>query len=304
MEHGNSNHLNWSAEVWQQINKVVHDEAAAVRRARRDEGSTLPETHSGRVFSLFGPQTNNEGSVTGHKVVLTKEGRLSIPAGQDLVPVKIWVEFELDQPQFKNANVAMALATKAAYHIALAEEYVTLLGANATLFLDRMNVSYEYINEQAGLFGKGNYQVDKPILDSINDGIKELRDRNHHGEYCAIVSPELFREAYAPRNNTLDAPIYEIRPLLRKTGFLYSPALTGKTGVIFSLGGGTLDMAVPVDIRVESDPEKQGKAILRVEERFCLRVNDDSAVISLGQREAAVTREAAAKPVRTTGKGA
>jgi uncharacterized linocin/CFP29 family protein len=123
--------------------------------------------------------------------------------------------------------------------------------------------------------------VDQPILESILEGIKRLRDGNHHGEYCVIVSPALYQEAFKPRTNTLDAPIYEIRPLLKDNGFLYSPAAREKTGVIFSLGGHTIDITVPVDATVEFTDEQKGIAELRVVEQCRLRVNDPSAAVAL-----------------------
>jgi hypothetical protein len=96
-----------------------------------------------------------------------------------------------------------------------------------------------------------------------------------------IVAPDLYQEAFAPRQNTLDAPIYEIRPLLKEGGFLYSQAAPEKTGVIFSLGGHTLDIAVPVDVMVELTDEEKGVALLRVVEQFRLRENDCTAVEAL-----------------------
>lgn len=112
-------------------------------------------------------------------------------------------------------------------------------------------------------------------------GIERLQKSNHHGEYCVIVAPDLYQKAFAPRNNTLDAPIYEIRPLLREGGFLYSHAVPKGSGIIFSLGGNTIDMAVPVDITVEPSVEEKGTATLRVVEQFRLRVNDRSSAVAL-----------------------
>lgn len=288
MENGNNNRLNWTEARWTTINNVIHEEAALLRKARRDDGASLQG--SGRVFTLFGEQNGFVTDVAGYKIDTVKPGKpLSMSAGQNLVPAKIWVNFQLSPEQFNNKdeNIAMALSTKAAYLVALAEDYVLLHGAAAADFLDKLNVSYDEstLKLQVGLFSQAQKQVHKPVLDSIIDGIRQLRDRNHHGEYCAIVSPDLYQEAFAPRHNTLDAPIYEIRPLLKKSGFMYSPAAPPKTGVVFSLGGRTIDLAVPVDARAELDDEEKGVAILRVVEQLRLRMNDETAVVSLGEAE-------------------
>ena len=41
MENGNSNRLNWTKARWTTIGIVIHEEAALLRKARRDEGARL-----------------------------------------------------------------------------------------------------------------------------------------------------------------------------------------------------------------------------------------------------------------------
>jgi uncharacterized linocin/CFP29 family protein len=268
MPNGKNNHFNWSwsPDRWQRLNTLIHDEAARIRVARR-------------VLTLFGNSDGYVDNVVGHQV--SEEPPLSIQAGQSLVPVEISVDFKLFPEQFNDEQAAMALATRAAYLVALAEDAVVLNGNRAREFLDRHHVSRRNLDQQTGLFGENQGTVGPRILDSVLEGITELRTRNHHGEYCVIVSPDLYQEAFKPRTNTLDAPIYEIRPLLKEGGFLYSPAAPERTGVIFSLGGHTIDIAVPIDAMGELTDEERGVALLRVVEQFRLRVNDPSAAVAL-----------------------
>jgi uncharacterized linocin/CFP29 family protein len=266
MANGGNNKFNWSQDRWQRINTLVHDEAARIRVARR-------------VLTLFGNSDGYADNVVGHQV--TAGPPLSIRAGQSLVPVEISVDFQLFPEQFNDEQTAMALATRAAYLVALSEDAVVLGGGQAQTFLQQLNITERNLDQQTGLFGANQPQVNKHILESILEGIKELRTRNHHGEYCVIVSPDLYQQAFKPRTNTLDAPIYEIRPLLKEGGFLYSPAAPENTGVIFSQGGHTIDMAVPVDAMVELTDEERGVALLRVVEQFRLRLNDPTASVAL-----------------------
>jgi uncharacterized linocin/CFP29 family protein len=291
MENGNSTYLSVDKERWTRINNAIHDEGAMLRRARRDQGTSLQD--SGRILNLFGEQNAFVLEVAGYKVDALKPGKpLSISAGQNLVPAKIWANFQLAPEQSKDENIVMALATKAAYLVALAEDYVLLHGAAAAPFLDKLNVSYEdTLKLQVGLFNQAQKQVYKPVLDSINEGIKQLRDRNHHGEFCAIVSPDLYQEAFA-RNDRMEAPICEIRSMLKKGGFMYSPAAPPKTGVVFSLGGRTIDLAVPMDACTERVDERDGVTILRVVEQLRLRMNDETAVVTLGEIETAAPMKA------------
>lgn len=260
------NNFNWSPDRWKRINTVVHDEASKIRIARR-------------VLPLFGDSNGFKDSVVGHQV--SDGPLLSIRAGQTLVPVEVSMNFQLAPEQVDDEQTAMALAIRASYLLTLAEDAVVLHGHRARDFLTQMHVSARNLDQQTGLLGEHQQSVDQPILESVLEGIKRLRDRNHHGEYCVIVSPDLYQEAFKPRTNTLDAPIYEIRPLFKDNGFLYSPAAQEKTGVIFSSGGHTIDITVPVNATVELTDEEQGMAFLRVVAQFRLRVNDPSAAVAL-----------------------
>jgi len=91
---------------------------------------------------------------------------------------------------------------------------------------------------------------------------------------------DLYQEAMKPRQNPFDAPIYEIRPLLIENGFRQSQALPPRTGVIFSLNGDGLKIAVPVDTSVEFVEEKKD-AFLQVVEQIRLVVDVPEAVVAL-----------------------
>jgi uncharacterized linocin/CFP29 family protein len=259
----------------------VHDEAARTRAARR----ALP---------LFGQQGAFVGSVPGYRI--GRGSPLTIESGPGLVPVDLSVEFKLTPEQLNDEGVAVALATRAANIVALAEDEVMLKGAGAESALHNLGVCSRNLDSQEGLFERSekrsekqsekhdvaSEQVKHPILESILDGIKKLRARNHQGEYAVIVSPDLFEEAFKPRHNTMDAPIYEIRPLLLKdNGFLYSAAAPAKSGVIFSLGGQTIDVNVSVDATAAVAEETRGFAILHVVEQLRLRLNDPTARVNL-----------------------
>lgn len=262
-----SNKFNWAPERWRRINTLVHDEAARSRIVRR-------------ALTLFGDSDGYADSIVGHEV--SAEPPFSIRAGQSLVPVELAVDFQLVPEQFTQELTATALATRAANLVGMGEDAVLLLGSEAKGLLEQLHVTERNLDLQKGLFGPSPVPVvATSILESILEGIKVLRTDNHHGEYCAIVSPDLYQEAFKPRTNTLDAPIYEIRPLLKEGGFLYSPAAPPRTGVIFSVGGRLIDIAVPVDAVVELTDEEQGKAFLRVVEQFRLRVNDPTAAVAL-----------------------
>jgi uncharacterized linocin/CFP29 family protein len=269
------NNLNWAPDQWHRLNRVVHDEAAAIRVARQ-------------LLPLFGESSGFVGSIAGHELRQTKGNEpLSLPSNQNLVPAEISVEFTLAPEQFTDEHVATALAGRAAYLTAIAEDLVVLRGKDASAALDSLGPVSVLNNcgEQVGLFQAADpaplpLPEEQDILGSILAAITKLRQQNHHGPYCAVVSPDLWQRAFKNRQSTMDAPIHEIRPLFREGGFRYSPAAPYGTGIVFSLGGQTLDLAVPVDATVELVKEERS-AFLRVVEQVRLRVNQPTAITPL-----------------------
>jgi uncharacterized linocin/CFP29 family protein len=286
------NTFGWNDEIRKRINTVIHDEAVRARIVRR-------------VLPLFGNWTGFVDRVPGHQLNTPAAGPLSLRGNQSLVPVEVSVDFRLAPEEFSDEQAAIALATRAAHDLALAEDRIVLLGADAAPLGG--NVGERNLNEQTGLFRSAmmaaahlagvaapataapvpELPANTTILDGILIAITRLRERNHHGGYAAIVSPDLHLEAFqTPRGRNAargrnEAFIHEIRPLLREGAFQYSSAATGRMGVVFSLGGHTLDMAVPVDASVELVNEERG-ALLRVVEQFRLRINDPTAVVAFG----------------------
>ena len=168
--------------------------------------------------------------------------------------------------------------------MATAEDAVILLGAHAKDFIQNLGVKAdgEKLEAQTELLPKGTKALvsDRSILDSIVQGIADLEYNGRIGRYAAVVSLDLYQEAMKPRTNALDAPIYEIRPLLIEGGFRHSQVLPKRTGVIFSLGGDGLKIAVPVDTSVEFVEEKKD-VYLQVVEQIRLVVDVPEAVVAL-----------------------
>src|SRR6266540_4073693 len=154
MNNGN-NKFNWSPDRWQRINTLVHDEAARIRVARR-------------VLPLFGNSSGYEDSVVLHQV--SAGPPLFVRPGQRGVPVELSVDFQLSPEQFDEEQAHAALATRAAYLVALAEDAVVLEGSRANAALAGMGVSARNLDQQTGLFDAKQAPVATPILQSVLDG--------------------------------------------------------------------------------------------------------------------------------------
>ncbi|MBA3868889.1 MAG: encapsulin [Anaerolineae bacterium] len=269
----NSNQFTWNQES---VDNLAHDAASEIRVVRP-------------LLKLYGKQGAYTGNILGHQIISSKQDKdisssLSIPINQSLTPLILSCDFTLQQEQFSDVDALNTLVVEAAYRIAVAEDAVILLGSDAQTFIKRLNVKADenYLANQARLFPKGAKQVgqDRSILDCIVGGIADLEKNGRIGRYAAIVSLDLYQEAMKPRTSAMDAPIYEIRPLLIEDGFRHSQVLPPRTGVIFSLNGDGVKIAVPVDTSVEFVEEKKD-AFLQVVEQIRLVVDVPEAIVAL-----------------------
>jgi uncharacterized linocin/CFP29 family protein len=220
------------------------------------------------------------GSVPGRRV--HKGPVLGVRPNQHLPAMQISRHFVLQREQNNDSNTVTTLINFAAADIALAEDAVVLLGSEAAHILHRLHIKLDNEDElqhQEGLLRKEHPHVDQPILDSILDGIRTLRERGQNGDYYVIVSPDLYEEAYKNKHSPLDAPIYQINALLANQGFLYSEATPPKTGVILSLARNTISLSVPMDTYIDTSlpNDADGRTMLAVAEQFRLVINDPEA---------------------------
>jgi len=223
-------------------------------------------------------------SVPGHRV--TKDKTLSVKPNQNLQPLQLSRQFFLHKEQANDSNTVNALITFAAADIAQAEDAVVMLGAEADALLQKLNIKMDNpdeLKQQVGLFSKGHAKVKDPILESVLGGINTLQGRGQIGDYYVIVSIDLYKEAYTNRVAPLDAPVYQIQPLLAANGFLYSEIVPLKTGVIFSLARNTISLAVPMDTFVDASlpNDSEGRPRFAVAEQIRLVIDDPEAIAEL-----------------------
>jgi uncharacterized linocin/CFP29 family protein len=267
---------NGSKFTWNQesVSNLVHDAASETRVVRP-------------LLKLYGKQGAYTTNIVGHPIRGSQQDNgssLSIPINQFLTPVILSCDITLQQEQFSDEDALNILAVEAAYRVAAAEDAVILLGKDAYGFIKKLGVKADrdQLGTQTGLLPTKapSLKNERSILDSIVAGIADLEKAGRIGRYAAVVSLELYQEAMKPRTNAMDAPIYEIRPLLIEGGFRHSEVLTGRTGVIFSLNGDGVKIAVPVDTSVEFVEEKKD-VFLQVVEQIRLVVDVPEAVAAL-----------------------
>jgi uncharacterized linocin/CFP29 family protein len=208
----------------------------------------------------------------------------SVKPGARLAPIKLALDFTLAQQQFADEVLASRLALRPASDLAFAEDAILLHGANAAKILKDLHVKDENgtLDQQRGLFASPPkpLRADKSIMDSIREGLEQLQKNHQHGPYCVVLAPDLHREAITPQGTSSTPRIAPILPQLREQAFRFSEAAAPRTGVVFSLGGGAIDIMVQWDAHVECR-KIEGDATFVVAEQFCLRINDERAVVTL-----------------------
>ena len=126
------------------------------------------------------------------------------------------------------------------------------------------------------------------VVTSILNGLTQLRTKvkdqpGQHGDYTVILSPNLHQEASTPLSEA--GGLMAIEPILgqlRDSKLLPpSDVLTGRTGVILSLGGAVVELVITADAHVVRQPDQGAAAIFMVTEQFRLRVNDPDAIVVL-----------------------
>jgi len=210
---------------------------------------------------------------------------LRIKPSAKLAPIKISVAFQLAQQQFADEAIAAQAAMQPAMDLAFIEDAIILQGPRASEFFKdspQIKDEDETLADQEGLFSEPPTPIKegKSIVESILEGIKALNDAQQHGPYCVVVSPDLHKEAMTPIPDSGIPQIAPILPQLRGDGFRLSEVAPPRTGVIFSLGGGALDLPIPWDAHVEFR-SVEGPAIFVVVEQFRLRINNPRAVVTL-----------------------
>jgi uncharacterized linocin/CFP29 family protein len=209
-----------------------------------------------------------------------------IQPSKTLAPVRISAPYVLAQQQFGDEVLAARLPLRPASDLAFAEDVILLHGSRAAqIFAESkldINDEDQTLDQQEGLFQDEPKKISegKSIVDSILEGLQNLQRGHQHGPYCAILSPELHREAMTPIGDSGVARIAPILPQLREGGVRHSEAARDRTGVIFSLGGAAVDLFIPWDAHVEFR-KLEGDASFVVVEQFRLRINDPRAVATL-----------------------
>jgi uncharacterized linocin/CFP29 family protein len=219
---------------------------------------------------------------------------MTVDEGATSPLVELSVPFGLRQDQVGDPQLsaALTLVTRAANLLSQAEdvlvfqgdsgrslaifESVTCLGQAGRGLLDAQDSVIQVQLPQADPSGFG-----AAIFQAVVDGCAQLQTRGHYGPYALALSSALYADTFSPLPDSMVMPADQIKPLVTQA-FVGTGSLPTNAGVLLSVGGETIDIAVgsdPVTAFTQVDPN--GTSWFRLFERFALRIKDQSAILAL-----------------------
>lgn len=274
--------LDWPAQVWQDIDQAVLEEAGRIRIAQK----VFPGSTDGN-----GQYVPDDAIVAGPAVRV-----LEIPEGRTKPYVELSVDLALTESQVENESTlhtGRTLARLAAKEIARAEDTLFFRGAGALAgdpllrvvngagagvgLLNLPGALGVPVNRLAGA-GRG---YGPNTFKAVVDGITNLTAKGQPGPYALILASEIYADTFAPVGSTLTTTADRLTPLL-SGGFYGTGTLPDRTGLLVSLGGQPTTLFVGQDmITAYTQSSANGQTMLRVYERVQIIARDPTAIVKL-----------------------
>jgi uncharacterized linocin/CFP29 family protein len=287
--------LTWNQDIWNRIDKAVHDEAMRTKIAAK--------------FIPLYITASDALSVPRDTIDTSDPQTLTVDEGTTFSLFEISVGFSLTQQQVENEGglmTAVTLATRATNFLSQAEDILIFQGDDGIKNTDLFKT--KRVRRRNGSFGEGLVKVaedqrqSKPshvipvplnpnaptpngygenTFTAVSQAYSRLQDLGHYGPYALVLHDAVYADTYAPLKTTLIMPADRIRPLVT-AGFYGTGTLPAFTGLLMSLGGNSMDLAVGVDATtafLQEDTNRLDQ--FNVFERFTLRLKDKTAIIKL-----------------------
>lgn len=287
-----------TADQWDKIRQIVHDEALRARVA----ASFLP---------LYGPLPGATVAVpvdTLDYQPLAAPSAAARAAGQ---PDRRMVVDDFDTVRLASVSVnvylknhmladpelaaAVIMFTRAAKIIARVEDSLIFNGKQqGTPILGTAGLQNVFdvggADDYQGLVDFGSQQpvainfatpadLGPAVFRAVVDAIGRLEEGGHYRSYALVLANDLFTAINTPIPNSMVLPADSMPPVLDGP-LLRSSSLEPGQGLVISLQGNPVEIVVPGDISVRYlQGTLDGLHALRVSERFVLRVKEPTAIV-------------------------
>jgi uncharacterized linocin/CFP29 family protein len=119
------------------------------------------------------------------------------------------------------------------------------------------------------------------LVNSTVEAIQVLERNGHYGPFAQVLGTELYLAANSPNENSMVLPSDRIRPFLDGP-MLRSSTIPSDAGVVVALAGEPIDLVIAHDLELKLvQMTLEPRYVLRISERFTLRIKQDEAVIRL-----------------------
>lgn len=120
------------------------------------------------------------------------------------------------------------------------------------------------------------------MVRGVVEAIDALEGKGHYGPFAIVLGQELFEAAHTPNQGSLVLPSDRILPFLDSGPLLRSSTLPQNQGVVLALGGAPVEVVVASDLNVRFvQMTLEPRYVLRISERFVLRIKEPKAVCKL-----------------------
>jgi hypothetical protein len=120
-----------------------------------------------------------------------------------------------------------------------------------------------------------------PLVSNIGDAIQSLESFGHYGPFACVLGHDLYVASVTPNQGSLVLPSDRITPMLDGP-LLRSGTVPPGQGVVVALAGAPVDLVVASDVHVSFlQRTLEPRYVLRVSERFVLRIKQAAAVCQL-----------------------
>ena len=317
--------LTWSQDIWDGIDKAVHDEVQRTKIAAK----FLP------LYSAA-PDTTK---VSSDAVDLNTSPLLAVNEGDHIALAEIWAEFALTEPQYHDEEhlmTAVTLATNAANKVSRAEDLlifqgtkgfedelfqrqvVNLRGSRTTkagtgtqlvppfdingllvFGVNRAQRQRIEVNPTEPASDPGQNRYGENTFGAVAKGYSLLQKTNY-GRQALVLPTSIYADTFAPLAATLIMPADRIKGLVEDR-FYGTSSVPDQfvpdgdprvpEGILVAVDGNTMDRVVGTDtVTAFMQIDSEGLYRFRVFERFTLRLKDPSAVIELDFQPTAVTQ--------------
>jgi uncharacterized linocin/CFP29 family protein len=255
----------WTPALWEHIDAEVHAELKRACIATK----LLPVVSASPSERTVPADAIAAGAV------------LSIDQSQVLALLEESQPFLLTKEQYQDEakiGTATTLATRAANVLARRIDTAVFDGNVNPNLLDAAErqfvVKVPELENNPGQYGENTFRA-------VAEAYARLQGAGHYGPYALVLRTEPYADAHAPLPTTLIMPADRIKPLMT-AGFFGTGTVPEKRGVMVSIGGNTVDVAIGVAgatafAQVDDDENYR----FRVYSRSTVRIKDPTALILL-----------------------